>query len=68
LLSAIEAITPEKINEAKLRDIASVAKDMSAVIKNMEPSVEADTARTQFIFYAPQQKEESHYKVIEASV
>lgn len=68
LLSAIEAITPEKIEAAKLRDIASVAKDMSAVIKNMEPEGEERAKTNNFIFFSPNQKEETAYKVIDVQI
>lgn len=67
LLSALQHITPEKLAEAKLRDIASVAKDMSAVIQNTEPHVSNHIGNAQFIFHVPTSKKESDYEVIDVS-
>lgn len=68
LQSAINNITDEKLADAKLKDIASVARDMSAVIKNMEPERDRnDNPVTQFIYFAPKQRSETDYKVIEVT-
>ena len=66
LVRALDALTEEKINDSKAVDIASVAKSMSAVIKDMEPESTTDTIvnRPQFIFYAPGFKSESAYDAI----
>lgn len=67
LLQALETITPEKLNDTKVRDAAGIAKDMSAIIKNLEPeSHEKNQLNQQFIFYAPKTKQESDFEVIEA--
>lgn len=67
LLMALENITEEKLEGAKLRDTASVAKDMSAIIRNLEPSNGNDNngLKQQFIFYAPKEKSEKDFQVIE---
>lgn len=70
LMSALHHITPAKLAEAKVRDIAGVARDMSAVIKNLEP----DTPRTSghestsptFVFYAPQYRKEESFDTVPA--
>lgn len=65
LLAALESLTPEKLEAVKARDAASIAKDMSVVIKNMEPDSEARRGPdTQYIVYAPQFKKESVFETI----
>jgi hypothetical protein len=69
MIIALNALTPEKINEAKARDIAGIAKDMAVVIKTMEPEFDkgdSDKNRPQFIFYAPQIHNEQKYETIYA--
>ena len=66
LLLAIRNITDEKIGGAKVRDIAGIAKDMSAVIKNMGPETIINDNR-KVILYKPRQKEEDEYEVVEVS-
>jgi predicted transcriptional regulator len=64
---ALESITPEKLENAKLKDVSGVARDMSAVIKNMEPQINLNpNLNQQFIFYAPKTRNESDFEVIEA--
>jgi hypothetical protein len=70
LMGALEHLTPEKLGEAKARDLAGIAKDMSAVIKTLEPEV-LDNGRDkapvpQFVVYAPQFRDERSYEVIHA--
>lgn len=66
---ALKHITPEKLIAAKPRDLAGIAKDMSAVIKNMEPetpkSKEGEGGPT-FVFYAPQFRDERNFEVVVA--
>lgn len=66
LVSALQHITPDKLSEAKLRDVASVAKDMSAIIKNMEPEVKdiPKERAPQFIFFAPQPVKEDIFDTV----
>jgi hypothetical protein len=63
---ALNSLTQEKIESAKAKDIAGVAKDMSVVIKSMEPEgpkVNGNSGPT-FIFYSPQIKREEVYDVV----
>jgi predicted transcriptional regulator len=67
LMVALSNLTPQKIAEAKARDIAGIAKDMAVVIKTMEP--ESDKSkdndnRPQFVIFAPQQINENKYETI----
>lgn len=70
LMSALRNITPEKLEAANVRDLSGVARDMSAVIKNMEPehtqSPSGEKGGPTFIFYSPQFRKEEHYDVIKA--
>ncbi len=67
LMQALTHITPEKMAEAKLRDIASVAKDMSAVINNTEPGGKSPFEGAQFIFHVPQARKQDDYEVIDVT-
>jgi predicted transcriptional regulator len=66
LMMAIEAITGEKIEAAKVRDIAGIAKDMSAVIKNMAPDNPNGgiNNNVKVLIYQPRVREESDFEVI----
>lgn len=70
LMLALSKLTPEKIEASSARDIASVAKQMSGIVKDMEPPKPKeeipDNLRPQFIVYAPQLKQENHYEVVHA--
>jgi predicted transcriptional regulator len=57
LRSAINHITPDKLEAAKAIDLSTIAKNMSAVIKNMEP---------EFVFYSPQFNKMDNYQIIKA--
>lgn len=65
LMSALDAITDENISNAKVKDIASIAKDMSVIVKNMEPNVPVDNSKnTQVIIYRPRMRDEDEFDVI----
>ena len=65
LLEALEHITSDKLKEANLKTVASVAKDMSYIVKNMEPDYDrGGDINTQFVFYAPPLKQENEYDTI----
>jgi hypothetical protein len=69
LKQALHHITPDKLSEAKPRDLAGIARDMSAIVKNMEP--ESPQTKTpgnspQFIFYSPQFVKQESFEVIDA--
>lgn len=53
LMLALQEITPSKLSDVKARDAASIAKDMSAVVKNLEPSVPQTLNNTQVVVYTP---------------
>ena len=63
---ALDAITREKLGDTSPRVAAGVAKDMSAVVKNMEPANQSDGSnRTQFVFMVPHMRKEEDFSVID---
>lgn len=70
LMLALTHLTTEKLEGAKARDIAGIARDMSQVMKNVEPEttgkggINTGDGPT-FVFYAPQTREEKTYEVIQ---
>lgn len=69
LRMAMRHITNEKLSETKARDLAGIAKDMSAIVRNMEEGEAPirnpnDPNRPVFQVYAPTFKEENHYQTV----
>lgn len=69
LLNSLNYITEEKLAIEKPSTLSAVARDMSVIIKNMEPSKEvssddSDTSKTPFVIYAPQFRDERSFEVI----
>jgi len=64
LMSALDAITDENIGNAKVKDIASIAKDMSVIVKNMEENKPLNQTNTQVIIYKPRMRDEEEFEVI----
>jgi hypothetical protein len=67
LLRALENITDDKLNGASLKTISGLARDMSAVVKNIEPQTITPGTGVQFVFYSPKLRQESDYDVIAIS-
>jgi predicted transcriptional regulator len=68
LNQAIKNITEEKLSEASLKDLALVAKSMSGVIKDMEPSSESVTQNyngPSIVMYNPGFRKEDSFDSIE---
>jgi hypothetical protein len=66
---ALHHITVDKLVDAKVRDLAGIARDMSAVIKSIEPEEKANPLGSNgptFIFYSPQFRKEEHFDVVQA--
>lgn len=65
---ALTHITDDKLAEAKVGEIASVAKAMAGVIKDMEPSTDNDKGKSNipFVVFAPIIKNELSYEVVHA--
>jgi hypothetical protein len=67
LHKALTHLTDDKLAEAKAGEIASVAKSMSSIIKEMEPEKESGGPIPNgptFIFYSPQVRNENQFEVI----
>lgn len=67
LILALSHLTPEKLESSRARDIAGVAKDMSVIIRNMEPEVTpglGNLNRPAFIMYVPPFVKEEIFDVI----
>jgi hypothetical protein len=65
---ALENITEDKLANAKVRDLSGIAKDMSQVIRNMEPDEDPKIANNnQFIFMVPAMAKEDKYPIIDVS-
>lgn len=70
LVLAMNHITADKLDGAKLRDIAATAQAMSAVVRNMESSSQSEQeqrANVNFVFFSPNLRDESKYEAIEVS-
>ncbi len=69
LISALNEITPEKLAEANLKTVSSVARDMAAIVKDMTPEVVRTEEKSgpTFVFYAPQIRREQEFDVIDMS-
>ena len=68
MMAALDGITKEKLEDVKPRDLAAIAKDMSAVIKNIEPQKESnENDGVRFVIYAPQLKQEIDFQTIHVS-
>jgi len=67
---ALGSITEDSLNGITPREAAGIAKDMSVIIKHMEPPASVipvnQQNNTQFIFYKPQTRLEESYEVIYA--
>lgn len=66
LNSALSSISQDKLDYADAKDLSAIAKDMSVIIKNLEPqqTVESNDKAPQFVIYAPQFKDERTFEVI----
>lgn len=67
LVQSLNHITDEKLESEKPRDLAGIAKDMSVIIKNIEPESTVEKAQgPTFVLYAPRIVKEEIYEVVQA--
>lgn len=71
LKKAIHHITDDKLRDAKPRELAGIARDMSAVVKAMEPEKQSGegintNGGPAFVFYAPKFTKEENYETVYA--
>ncbi len=66
LLKSMHHITDEKLADASVTELSSVAKNMSSIVKEMNPSDdnESKVNPVQFIVMAPQILNENHFETI----
>lgn len=64
LIKALEAISDEKLNDAKVSIASGVARDMSTIIKNLQPDPSVIVNQNKVIVFRPRQKEEDDYESI----
>lgn len=66
---ALGAITQDKLDYTDARDLSGIAKDMSVIIKNLEPEtqspVDPEVKTPQFVIFAPQFRDERSFEVIQ---
>lgn len=69
LFKALNGIDQTKLDAADARTLSGVAKDMSVIIKNMEPEKEKSNGTTNntFILHAPMLLTEDRFEVIQAN-
>lgn len=70
LNSALRAITQEKLDYTDADKLSGIAKDMSAIIKNLEPppapvSTDEGKGGPQFVIFAPQFRDERSFETIQ---
>lgn len=66
LHAALNSLTPEKLKDEKPRDLAAIAKDMSAIVKDFEPrSDDEGKGKNALIIYAPTLINEARFESIE---
>ena len=68
IMQAMKHITEDKLRDAKLKDVSSVAKDMSAIVKNISPDANGGITinKPQYIIYSPRIRKEDEFEVVEA--
>lgn len=64
LLQSLGFITPEKMEKAKISDIANVASSMSKIVSNIRGK-DSDAPKVIVQIYAPELKSESSFRTIE---
>ena len=68
LNAALESITQDKLDYTDAKDLSGIAKDMSVIIRNLEPTQPAasqsEDKGTQFVIFAPQFRREESFEVI----
>lgn len=70
LNAALSSITQEKLDYMDADKLSGVAKDMSVIIKNLEPKVDpsgSNQTQPQFTIYAPQFRDERSFEFIQVT-
>lgn len=69
LVQSLNHITNEKLEVAKVVEVAAVARAMSAIVKDMEPPqpksvIETNGGGPTFVFYSPQTRKEETFDMV----
>ena len=67
MVGALGAITQDKLDYTDAKDLSGIAKDMSVIIKNLEPQKEVpsdQSASPQFVIFAPTFRQENSFESI----
>lgn len=64
-LEAIGLLTVEKLDKAKARDLAGIAKDMSSIMSNMRENGNGSGPKVNITIMVPPVREEQDFKVID---
>ena len=67
LKQSLTHLTDEKLSEARPHELAVIARNMSAIVKEMEPEPEKENTGKQgptFVLFAPSLHKEEHYETI----
>lgn len=72
LLGALDVITPEKLENASVKDVATISNNMAQVIRNIsgtgrEREGDGGAAKVKIVLHAPDQARESAFDFIEIS-
>jgi predicted transcriptional regulator len=72
LNSALSAISQDKLDYTDAKDLSGIAKDMSVIIRNLEPQnvqseSDSNSKTPQFVIYAPQFKSEQSFEMIKVN-
>lgn len=68
LTNSLDSLTEEKLQHVKAKDAASIARNMAAIIKDMETDVVnhiEDNRSVQIVMFAPAIRQEKHYDAID---
>jgi predicted transcriptional regulator len=66
LLLALKHITDEKLKEAKVSDLSTIAANMSRVIDKTTPKTES-VVNNNIVFYSPKQISKENYETVDVS-
>lgn len=64
---ALENITQDKLEKARVGELSAVARNMAAIVKDMDEQEGDGGNKTQIIFVAPHIRKEEQYDVIDVS-
>jgi hypothetical protein len=71
LNAALNAISQDKLDYADATDLSGIAKDMSVIIKNLEPKDDSanqiQANQPQFTIYAPSFRDERSFEIIQVT-